>query len=95
MDSGPPRYHHQTGLEVTRLADAEWVRTLWISTIKVVTPITDMCKYDTLNWYRDWAIKEGFAIIDVNFPNHIADADVCFLSFHTHAHTLRCASYIN
>ncbi|KAL8966933.1 MAG: hypothetical protein Q9197_005711, partial [Variospora fuerteventurae] len=49
-------YHHQTGPEAARLADAEL--------------------YDTLNWYRDWAIKEGFAIIDVNFPNHIADSDV-------------------
>ncbi|KAI4096168.1 MAG: hypothetical protein LQ344_001231 [Seirophora lacunosa] len=48
-------YHHQTGPEAARLADAE--------------------VYDTLNWYRDWAIKEGFAIIDVNFPNHIADSD--------------------
>ncbi|KAL9022133.1 MAG: hypothetical protein Q9185_000751 [Variospora sp. 1 TL-2023] len=37
--------------------------------------LTDAELYDTLNWYRDWAIKEGFAIIDVNFPNHIADSD--------------------
>ncbi|KAL8903630.1 MAG: hypothetical protein Q9207_003805, partial [Kuettlingeria erythrocarpa] len=48
-------YHHQTGPEATRLADAEL--------------------YDTLTWYRDWAIKEGFAIIDVNFPNHVDAVD--------------------
>lgn len=29
-----------------------------------------------MTWYREWAIKAGFAIIDVNFPNHIANADV-------------------
>ncbi|KAL8996148.1 MAG: hypothetical protein Q9188_006635 [Gyalolechia gomerana] len=48
-------YHHQTGPEMTRLADTEL--------------------NDTLNWYRQWAFKEGFAIIDVNFPNHVADID--------------------
>ncbi|KAL8729225.1 MAG: hypothetical protein Q9166_004846 [cf. Caloplaca sp. 2 TL-2023] len=37
--------------------------------------LADAELYDTLTWYREWAIKEGFAIIDVNFPNHIADAD--------------------
>ncbi|KAL8806972.1 MAG: hypothetical protein Q9182_000953 [Xanthomendoza sp. 2 TL-2023] len=31
--------------------------------------------YDTLSWYREWAINAGFAIIDVNFPNHIADTN--------------------
>ncbi|KAL8944947.1 MAG: hypothetical protein Q9216_000108 [Gyalolechia sp. 2 TL-2023] len=48
-------YHHQTGPEMTRLADTEL--------------------NDTLNWYRQWAIKEEFAIIDVNFPNHVAEID--------------------
>ncbi|KAL8834660.1 MAG: hypothetical protein Q9170_003662, partial [Blastenia crenularia] len=33
--------------------------------------VADLRKYDTLNWYREWAVKEGFAIIDVNFPIHI------------------------
>ncbi|KAL8959647.1 MAG: hypothetical protein Q9193_003527, partial [Seirophora villosa] len=46
--------------------------------------ITNVYKYDTLNWYRDWAIKEGFAIIDVNFPNHIADSDVRSAPPHFH-----------
>ncbi|KAI4203927.1 MAG: hypothetical protein LQ350_001549 [Teloschistes chrysophthalmus] len=31
--------------------------------------------YDTLSWYREWAINEGFALIDVNFPNHHYDID--------------------
>ncbi|KAL8693098.1 MAG: hypothetical protein Q9218_002022, partial [Villophora microphyllina] len=39
------------------------------------TRLADAELYDTLSWYREWAINEGFAIIDVNFPNHIADAD--------------------
>lgn len=39
------------------------------------TRLADTELNDTLNWYRQWAIKEGFAIIDVNFPNHIADTD--------------------
>ncbi|KAL8808860.1 MAG: hypothetical protein Q9200_003942 [Gallowayella weberi] len=36
--------------------------------------LADAELYDTLTWYREWAINAGFAIIDVNFPNHIADA---------------------
>ncbi|KAL8717853.1 MAG: hypothetical protein Q9225_004939 [Loekoesia sp. 1 TL-2023] len=42
-----------------------------------VTRLADAELNDTLNWYREWAINEGFAIIDVNFPNHVAEADVC------------------
>ncbi|KAI4242663.1 MAG: hypothetical protein L6R40_003884 [Gallowayella cf. fulva] len=41
--------------------------------------LADAEVYDTLNWYRERAINAGFAIIDVNFPNHVADADVCSL----------------
>ncbi|KAL8645769.1 MAG: hypothetical protein Q9226_007151 [Calogaya cf. arnoldii] len=37
--------------------------------------LTDAELYDTLTWYREWAINAGFAIIDVNFPNHIINAD--------------------
>ncbi|KAL8933811.1 MAG: hypothetical protein Q9211_005572, partial [Gyalolechia sp. 1 TL-2023] len=40
-----------------------------------MTRLEDTELNDTLNWYRQWAFKEGFAIIDVNFPNHVADAD--------------------
>ncbi|KAL8850191.1 MAG: hypothetical protein Q9221_004877 [Calogaya cf. arnoldii] len=37
--------------------------------------LTDAELYDTLTWYREWAINADFAIIDVNFPNHIINAD--------------------
>ncbi|KAI4251036.1 MAG: hypothetical protein LQ352_005097 [Teloschistes flavicans] len=37
--------------------------------------VTDVELHDTLSWYREWAFKEGFAIIDVNFPNHHYDID--------------------
>ncbi|KAI4267445.1 MAG: hypothetical protein LQ337_008344 [Flavoplaca oasis] len=37
--------------------------------------LTDAELYDTLSLYREWAITAGFAVIDVNFPNHIANTD--------------------
>ncbi|KAL8994959.1 MAG: hypothetical protein Q9169_005224 [Polycauliona sp. 2 TL-2023] len=37
--------------------------------------LTDAEVYDTLTSYRRWAINAGFAVIDVNFPNHVANAD--------------------
>ncbi|KAL8945960.1 MAG: hypothetical protein Q9183_007974, partial [Haloplaca sp. 2 TL-2023] len=43
----------------------------------------DDTQCDTLHWYREWVIKEGFAVIDVNFPNHIDSANV---SSHTDTH---------
>lgn len=27
--------------------------------------------------YIDWAVNNGYAVIDVNMPMHIDDADVC------------------
>ncbi|KAL8922772.1 MAG: hypothetical protein Q9172_003449, partial [Xanthocarpia lactea] len=37
--------------------------------------LVDAELYDPLNSYRDWAINAGFALIDVNFPNHIATTE--------------------
>ncbi|KAL8897813.1 MAG: hypothetical protein Q9192_002402 [Flavoplaca navasiana] len=56
-------YHHQTGQNpnVGRLTDAELANNIE--------------QYDTLSLYREWAITAGFAVIDVNFPNHIANTD--------------------
>jgi hypothetical protein len=27
--------------------------------------------------YIDWAVKNGYAVIDINMPMHIDDPDVC------------------
>ncbi|KAL9033688.1 MAG: hypothetical protein Q9180_005813, partial [Flavoplaca navasiana] len=56
-------YHHQTGQNpnIGRLTDAELAN--------------NNEQYDTLSLYREWAITAGFAVIDVNFPNHIANTD--------------------
>ncbi|KAL8637306.1 MAG: hypothetical protein Q9228_005412, partial [Teloschistes exilis] len=40
-----------------------------------INNVVNIQMYDTLGWYREWAIKEGFALIDVNFPNHHYDVD--------------------
>ena len=37
-----------------------------------------ICKTDVTKRYLDWAIKQGFAVIDVNIPKHVTDVNVCF-----------------
>lgn len=35
-----------------------------------------MNKTDVVKNYVDWAVKNGFGVIDVNIPEHITDEDV-------------------
>lgn len=36
----------------------------------------DSSKADGLKHYVDWAVKQGFAVIDANVPKHLSDVDV-------------------
>lgn len=35
-----------------------------------------LCKTDISKTYVDWAVKNGFAVIDVNIPKHITGLEV-------------------
>lgn len=37
-----------------------------------------MLQNDGIMPYIDWAVNNGYAVIDVNMPMHIDDSDVCF-----------------
>lgn len=38
---------------------------------------SNMPQNDGVMAYIDWAVNNGYAVIDVNMPMHIDDADVC------------------
>ena len=38
--------------------------------------LADWCKADGLKHYVDWAVKQGYAVIDVNIPKHLRGIDV-------------------
>lgn len=39
---------------------------------------SNMPQNDGVMAYIDWAVNNGYAVIDVNMPMHIDDMDVCF-----------------
>ena len=39
--------------------------------------ITDSWKANGLKHYVDWAATEGFGVIDINIPKHLAGGEVC------------------
>ena len=41
-------------------------------------PFADLRKADGLKHYVDWAVKQGYAVIDVNIPKHLPGVDVWF-----------------
>lgn len=43
-------------------------------TANAVRPLTSI-KTDIIKTYVDWAVKQGFAVIDVNLPKHLSDSD--------------------
>ena len=77
--NGYARYHHQTAQDpkTLRLTDSVLVQDKNGQSSGSASCLADTQKYDTLDWYRKWASTEGFAVIDVNFPNFLVGVDVC------------------
>jgi hypothetical protein len=61
-------------------------------TLQPVDPVqksTDSPKTDSVKSYVSEAVKNGFAVIDVNLPKHITEdevSDAC----HTHSTLIQC-----
>ncbi len=51
--------------------------------------LTYRSKADVSKTYIDWAVRHGFAVMDVNVPRHYTEPDVCALFIFPWAQMLR------